>query len=444
MTEITSAWPRYPGYRVDVEPLEGIGRAHVGGLLVAESRRCLLVRESDHHDQLYVPVEDVVVPLLPSGHRTVCPFKGEAQHWSLDGPSGVVQDAVWGYPDPFDEVAGIRGHVAFYTDRVDVTAAVPFGDGDESVSRFPVWGTAADLTALMDATPEGDGDDGDGDGDGPARYRVPGFPDPPLGTFIEKARALRARNVVEGGQLLGATIAAASRTRPDLRVTAATIVFAGAAHFDAPLDLEVDTRRAGRTIGTFDVRVSQEGALRASALVMADAGADDLIRHAAPLPDVAPPADSPPQDYGVIGRELRIVDGAYQDQDRTGPPELHVWSRFAHDPGPERLHQALLAQSSTHWAIAAGLRPHPGITQREAHHTMSMGPLSVSLAFHDHLDVTSWLLTEITSIYAGRGSTQAQTRTWDREGRLVASSTVQAMVRAFAGPPGPRDAATAM
>ena len=329
---------------------------------------------------------------------------------------------VWAYPEPYEEVAGLRDHVAFYADRVEVTAVLPYDDGDEGVTRFPVWGTAADLAGLMDVAAVDTG------GPDHLRFRAPTYPDPPLGTFFDWARTLRARNVVEGGQLLGAAVAAAARARPDLRVVDASIVFAKAAHFDTPIDLEVEVRRSGRSMAVFDVRLVQDDELRASALIMSDVGAADLVRHASPMPDVPGPGDSERLDFGVIGRELRVVDGEYQHQDRVGPPVLHVWSRFAADPGFQRLHQALLAQSSTHWAIAAGLRPHEGITERDAHETVSMGPTAVTMGFHDDVDVTGWLLTETTSIHAGRGSTTAQARTWTADGRLVASSTVQAIL----------------
>ena len=35
----------------------------------------------------------------------------------------------------------------------------------------------------------------------------------------------------------------------------------------------------------------------------------------------------------VTGRELRVVDGAYDpDPDRIGPPEIYAWMRFLETP----------------------------------------------------------------------------------------------------------------
>jgi acyl-CoA thioesterase len=75
-----------------------------------------------------------------------------------------------------------------------------------------------------------------------------------------------------------------------------------------------------------------------------------------------------------------------------------------------------------------------------------MGPVNATIAFHDDVDVSEWLLTETRSIWAGRGSTQSQVRVFTGDGRLVASKTVQAIVRSFDRSPDrlPRDYSTVM
>jgi acyl-CoA thioesterase II len=420
--EVASAWPRYPGYAIDLVPLDGVGRARVGDVVVAESDRCVLVRESDHRDQLYFPRADVdATVLVDSDHHTICPFKGEASYAGVAVGDTVLDDVLWWYPHPMAEVAGIDGYAAFYDHRVEVTASVPFADGDGATARFPIWGTAADLGALMDVVSVGDG-----------TFVAPPFPDPPLGTFIEMRWHSQRRNVVEGGQLLGAAVVAAARSRPDQRVTSAHMVFVKAASFDEPLHLAVDARRRGRTLSAFDVRIEQAGALRATGLVMTAAGADDLIRHAVPMPDVPLPADCPRHDFGVVRREVRVVEGAYGSPDApAGPPELYVWTRFATAPDDPVLHLALLTQDTTHYSIGAALRAHDGISEADAHRTISTGPVNATVAFHDDVDVTEWLLTETRSIYGGRGMTQSEVRVFTADGRLVASKAVQAIVRRF-------------
>ena len=46
------------------------------------------------------------------------------------------------------------------------------------------------------------------------------------------------------------------------------------------------------------------------------------------MPDVVGPEEAVPLDMGVEGRELRIIDAAYDhDPDRIGPPEICAWCR---------------------------------------------------------------------------------------------------------------------
>jgi acyl-CoA thioesterase-2 len=419
---VTSAWSRYPGYRIDLVPLEGTGRVHGAGRLVAESNRCLIVRESDHLDQLYFPREDIAAAaLVETDHHTICPSKGDASYASLSIAGTMLENALWWYPNPMDEVAGLAGYASFHIEQVEVTASLPLSDGLEATVKFPIWGTVGDLASAMDVSRLSDG-----------TFTAPPYPNPPVGTFFSLAWHKERRVVIEGGQLLGAAIVAASKSRPDQRVTSAHVVFVKSASFDEPLQLAVDARRLGSTLSLFDVKMEQGNALRASALVMTDVGADDLIRHGSPMPEVPGQSECPPLDMGVLGRDIRVVDSAYSQRDGpVGPPELYVWTRFASPPQTNALHQALLAQPTTHYSIAAAMRPHEGISEDEAHRRISTGPVSATIAFHDEIDVTDWMLTETRAIWAGRGSIQYFVRVFAADGRLVASKTIQAIVRTF-------------
>jgi acyl-CoA thioesterase len=171
-------------------------------------------------------------------------------------------------------------------------------------------------------------------------------------------------------------------------------------------------------------------------IVLLDAGAADAVRGAAAMPDVPPPESCPPLDFGVTGRELRSIGDAYRRQLEVGPAEIFTWARFRDAPANEALHAALLAQSTTHWTIAAAMRPHEGVSEAQAHVTLSTGILAATIAFHDEVDVSEWLLYANPAIWAGRGLAQGEGRVFARDGRLVASYTVQAMIRAFRTPPG--------
>lgn len=254
--------------------------------------------------------------------------------------------------------------------------------------------------------------------------------------YVAPAHGSGDRNVVEAGQLLGDAVVAASKEIPSHRVTSASMVFSRAATHDAPVELDLDVLRSGRTLATVQARSTQHGSLRSAGTVLMDAGAPDLVRSAAPMPDVDPPGRLHSIEYpGMVvgGRDMRVVDDAYDwDPEHVGPPELFVWTRFEESPGPGYLHAALLSQSTTHWTIAAALRPHAGFSETMAHESISTGITMVTVAYHDPVDVTRWLLYATRVIYAGDGTAQSEGRVYTEEGRLVASYTVHAILRAFA------------
>jgi uncharacterized protein (DUF427 family)/acyl-CoA thioesterase len=428
MPAVESAWGRFPGYRVDLVPWRGRGRVRLGDRVLAESDACRIVHESDHAPQLYFPETAVAWEHFEAtDHHTICPFKGEADYWTLRASDPPLENVVWTYRKPFDEVAGLAGHVAFYTNRLEVelVEAFPSDPGHEVVHRVPPWGDAADLVRLLDVTPTSEG-----------RFASPPFPAPPVGTFIPQLKDENARVVIEGGQLLGEAIVAASKSVPEQRVTSASMIFSRAARFDAAHEVEVDVLRRGRSFSTVTTRTKQAGKLCSVGNLLLDAGAPDTIRGAVAPPDVPPPEACPPLDLGVTGRELRTVDDAYRRQLEVGPAEIFTWARFREAPAHDALHAALLAQSTTHWTIAAAMRPHEGVSEAQAHVTLSTGILAATIAFHDAVDVTEWLLYANPAIWAGRGLCQGEGRVFTRDGRLVASYTVQAMVREFREPPG--------
>lgn len=421
---VKSAWPSYPGYRIDLVAVAGRVRITHGPALLAESRGCLRVEESNHVDRIYVPEADVRWELFDATDTTtVCPFKGEAAYWSCvaDPP---LPDVAWTYREPMAQVAGLAGYVAFYQDRVRIELQEDWpgtGPGAGQRLRLPVWGDQADLVRLMDPAPAGGG-----------RYTAPAHRE--LHPGLPDLRG-EFRNVVEGGQLLGTAIAAASRELPAQRVTMATLNFIWAATFDRPLDIDVEVLRQGRTFSSTDVRISQDGRLCSAGTLLHDTGAPDVMRHAAPMPDVGRPEDAVPLDMWVSGREIWVVDAGYDDSThRLGPPEIHAWCRYRDAPPEPHLHAALAAQSTTYWTIAASMRPHPGIGEAAAHVSLATGPVTASIWLLDEIDVTDWLLYANPSPWAGRGLSQGEGKVFTTDGRLVATYAVQAMVRAMTRP----------
>lgn len=117
--------PKIPGpdHPITVEANGTHVVARVGGTVVAETSDALTLREASYPPAYYVPLADVDRAVLrPSDTTTYCPYKGEASYYSVETPDGEVTDAMWFYPQPYDAVGDIAEHVAFYTDRLEVTA----------------------------------------------------------------------------------------------------------------------------------------------------------------------------------------------------------------------------------------------------------------------------------------------------------------------------------
>lgn len=357
MSEAGSAWEQYPGYRIDLVSCAGVGRVLHQGQVVAESDSCLLVHESEHDSRLYFPEAAVDwAQLQPSDHETVCPFKGSASYWSLPAGEAPLENVVWTYREPMTEVAGLKGYVSFDTDQLQVELIQSWsGEDHQVVTRFPIWGDAEDLLGLLDVTPVAEN-----------RFVGQPYPNPPVGTLIPELKEKRRRSVVEGGHQLGQAIVAASKTIPNQRVTSASMIFSKAASFEEPLEVQVNVLRGGRNFSTLSVNTVQQEQLRSAGILLMDACDQDCIRKSMPMPDVAGPENAKPLDMKVSGREIRVVDGAYtNDIEHLGPPELYAWIRFREAPAEAYLNAALMTQATTHWTIAAALRPHPGLSQAQ-------------------------------------------------------------------------------
>jgi uncharacterized protein (DUF427 family) len=99
----------------------------VAGRAIANTRNALTLREADYPPVQYIPREDVDLSQLKrTGHATYCPYKGDCNYYSVPSGGKKSVNAVWTYENPYPAVAQIKGHVAFYPDRVDeITEQLP-------------------------------------------------------------------------------------------------------------------------------------------------------------------------------------------------------------------------------------------------------------------------------------------------------------------------------
>ena len=100
---------------IDIRPAEGTWVVRAGGAVLGESTRALELSEGDYPSVIYFPRDDIAMAFLePSDKTTTCPHKGAASYFSIVTKSTTLQDAVWTYETPKDDVAQIAGHLAFY------------------------------------------------------------------------------------------------------------------------------------------------------------------------------------------------------------------------------------------------------------------------------------------------------------------------------------------
>lgn len=256
------------------------------------------------------------------------------------------------------------------------------------------------------------------------------------GRFVAEPHVVGGRQVVEGSQMLAQALVAASRVVPQRRPVSAWMGFLRVADATAPLVIEVTEQANGRTFAGLRVEVAQRDRICASGQLLLDVTADDLVRHQVDAVSVPPPQDCPELDLGVPGQEVRVVDGAYTgDPDApVGPPVIDAWVRVPDAPDDPALGAALLAHFCGSMSIAAALRPHPGHGQDDAHRGLSTAVNAISLSLHAPVRADRWMLYQHRSTFAGDGMTHSECRVHDDAGTLLASFSVDAMVRAAARP----------
>jgi uncharacterized protein (DUF427 family) len=92
----------------------------LAGRVIADTIHALTLREAGYRPVHYLPREDVDMAAIErTRHSTYCPYKGVASYYSISAGGARSVNAIWTYEEPYEPVAAIRDHLAFYPDRVD-------------------------------------------------------------------------------------------------------------------------------------------------------------------------------------------------------------------------------------------------------------------------------------------------------------------------------------
>ncbi len=92
-----------------------------GGPKLADTIKAIRLMEAGrtlYDPVVYLPMDDVSVPLTRQENSTFCPLKGDASYFSLENGEDGPSDLAWTYDAPFDFSQEIKGLIAFYPDKV--------------------------------------------------------------------------------------------------------------------------------------------------------------------------------------------------------------------------------------------------------------------------------------------------------------------------------------
>jgi uncharacterized protein (DUF427 family) len=93
----------------------------VDGVTIAESTSPRLLFETGLPVRYYLPKPHVRFGLLiPTDAVSHCPYKGQAEWWSVRVGEHVCDDLAWSYRTPLPESQKIAGLIAFYNEQVDI------------------------------------------------------------------------------------------------------------------------------------------------------------------------------------------------------------------------------------------------------------------------------------------------------------------------------------
>jgi uncharacterized protein (DUF427 family) len=123
---MAAAQPKIPGpdHPITISPSRSRVRVRLGGDVIAETAEALDLKESTYPVVHYVPRSAVQMDrLVKTDRSTHCPYKGDASYFTIIAKDGTrVENAVWSYETPFPAMEEIAGYLAFYPNKVEISA----------------------------------------------------------------------------------------------------------------------------------------------------------------------------------------------------------------------------------------------------------------------------------------------------------------------------------
>jgi acyl-CoA thioesterase-2 len=251
---------------------------------------------------------------------------------------------------------------------------------------------------------------------------------------------------VFGGQVLGQALSAASYTAGARDVHSLHAYFLLPGDVNAPVVYEVDIARDGKSFSTRRVVAIQHGRPifnMAASFQSPERGLD----HAATMPEVPGPeglADVREVAPEILAKvpdkmrrfltserafELRPVEPVHLVSPPRQEPRRHIWLKTVDKiPDAVGLHRNLLAYVSDFHLVATATLPH-GVHFAEGN--VQLATLDHAMWFHQPFRIDEWLLYSMESPSASGGRGFALGRLFSRDGRLVASTAQEGVVRVW-------------
>lgn len=133
--EVLVGHARDPFKTVDTRRSSRHVEVEVGGTVVADSTRSVMLFETYLPTRYYLPRADVRMDLLvPTDTASVCAYKGHARYWSAHVGDTVVGDVAWCYEEPHNYAILVKGMICFFNERVDLRV-----DGDRLIRPRSPW-----------------------------------------------------------------------------------------------------------------------------------------------------------------------------------------------------------------------------------------------------------------------------------------------------------------
>lgn len=251
---------------------------------------------------------------------------------------------------------------------------------------------------------------------------------------------------VFGGQVLGQALTAASLTTGGRTVHSLHAYFLLPGDVTAPIVYEVDIARDGKSFSTRRVVAIQHGRPIFN-MAASFHSPEQGLEHAAPMPDVPGPEklqdvrELPEEIFAKVPAKMRrflthqrpfdfrpvepvqVVDPPRRE------PRRHLWLKTL-SPIPDNadLHRNVLAYASDYMLLATATLPH-GVHFAEG--KVQLATLDHAMWFHRPFRVDDWLLYVMESPSASGGRGLCVGRFFTRDGKLVASTVQEGVIRVW-------------